>query len=155
MATTGSLCNNCLQRADYAEFLMSKGDSTIEEVSGYVEPPECQKNPICRWKEEWVRNSINKVRENGHQIYSAPGPEGMEEDTILKTIWSPKVELQELKLTYKNLINKLFMKALGSEDISDGMKQLEVMEDRMDLLEYQMEEVKQNIFLLDEEQKRI
>ena len=79
----------------------------------------------------------------------------MEEDTILKTIWSPKVELQELKLTYKNLTNKLFMKALVSEDISDGMKQLEVMEDRMDLLEYQMEEVKQNIFLLDEEQKRI
>ena len=103
MATMGSLCNECLQRADYAEFLMSKGDSTMEEVSGYVEPPECQKNPICRWKEEWVRNSINKVRENGHQISSAPGPAGREEDTILETICSPKVELQELKLTYKKL----------------------------------------------------
>ena len=43
------------------------------------------------------------------------------------------------------------MKSMVFEDISDRMRQLEVMEDRIDLLEYQMEDVKQYTFLLDEE----
>ena len=132
-------------------FFMSKGDNTIEEVSSYVDPPECQKNPICRWKEEWVSNSINKVSENGHKSSLSPGPDGMEEDTILQRQWSPKKELPELKLSYANLKNVLLMKSMVFEDISDGMRQLEVMEDIIDLLEYQMEDVKQYTFLLDEE----
>ena len=82
MATMGSLCEMCLERAGYAEFLISKGDNTIEEVSNYVDPPECQKNPICRWKEEWVSNSINKVSQTGHKSSLSPGPDGMEEDTM-------------------------------------------------------------------------
>ena len=61
MLTTGfdiSLCEKCLQRADYANFLMSKGDSTVMEVLMYVDPPECQQNPICRWKGKWANQTL-------------------------------------------------------------------------------------------------
>ena len=41
---------------------------------------EHKKNPIGKWKGDLVRNSRNKVKKEGHQNVSAPGPDGMEKN---------------------------------------------------------------------------
>ena len=148
MVTTGldiSLCDTCLQRADYAKFLMSKGDSTVMEVLMYVDPPECQQNPICRWKGKWVSDAVSRVNEAGYQD---PGPKE-EQEPLPKYKPTKKELLKDIKLNHDNLTNELLVKSLIlKEDISEGMKQLDKMEDMMDVLEIQVGREKVKTFPL-------
>ena len=100
MATMGDvihLCEECLQRANYAEFLMSRPDNTIQEVSEYVDAPECKKTPICRWKEKWIRSTQCKVGGKSLLRFSSPGPEGREENKILPSGWNIKDPFKEVQ----------------------------------------------------------
>jgi hypothetical protein len=165
MATMGyeiNLCDECQQRADYAEFLMSRPDRTVQEVSEYVDPPECKESPRCKWKEKWMESSLGKVEENGQLNTSIPGPDGREEVDMLPEGWMPEEELWtdlwidqdeisnmvsgngttrkqlmlDLKLKHEKLTTKLLESLILGDNVSKGLNLLEELEEIIFSLEH-------------------
>ena len=91
---------------------MSRPDNTIKEVSEYVDAPECKETSRCRWKEKWIRSSLCKVGEKSLLRFSAPGPEGREENKILPKGWKiRKKGSQDLELDGENRAKTLSKKS--------------------------------------------
>ena len=125
---------------------MSRPDRTVQEVSEYVDPPECKESPRCKWKEKWIESTLGKVEENGQLNTSGPGPDGREEVDILPEGWMPEEELWkdlwidqdeiskvmsgkgttkkqqmlDLNLKYDDLTSKLLESLILGEDVSKG-----------------------------------
>ena len=57
----GSSLKGCMQRSEYAMFLLD-GGSTVHEVLGCVEPPECLRTISCDWTRNWRNWKKNKHR---------------------------------------------------------------------------------------------
>jgi hypothetical protein len=163
-----NLCYECKERADYAEFLISRPGRTVQGVSECVDPPDCKESPQCNWKEKWIGSALGKVERNGQFTSSAPGPVGREkegmlpkgwmlQEDLLPELWISRKEvsqilsekgktkqqlLMELRRKREHLNNKLLESLILDKNVSKGMSLLEDLEDIIISMEQNIQEDK-------------
>ena len=88
-------------------------------------------------KASLVGSSRHKVKENCYRMISY----GMEKERFLPKDWTLDRKISEKMLEYENLTNKLLKNStISPEDMSQGMRQLEEMMDRIYSLQDQIQE---------------